>query len=117
MNDNWDIIYYQAPQSRGSPVYDFIESLDVKAKSKISNTLDLLEIYGIRLGLPHVRKLTETDLWELRVLGGNNIRIFYVTVTGRAFLLLHGFVKKKQKTERKEIKTALERWREYRSRK
>lgn len=116
MNENWNIIYYQKPKSSSSPVYDFIQSLDAKTQSKISNTLDLLEEYGIKLGMPHIKKLTGTDLWELRILGSDNIRLFYITVTGKNFLLLHGFLKKKEKTDRKEIKTAIDRFKEYRSR-
>ncbi|MDP3724165.1 MAG: type II toxin-antitoxin system RelE/ParE family toxin [bacterium] len=116
MDEGWNVVYYQASQSRTSPVYDFIESLDRKAQSKVSNSLDLLEKYGIQLGQPHVKKVTGTDLWELRILGSDSTRIFYVAVTGKNFLLLHGFRKKKQKTDQREIRTALERLREYRSR-
>ena len=101
-SEKWNIIYYEK-SDRNSPIYEFINNLDAKAKSKIINTIDLLEVYGIRLGLPHVKKVIGTDLWELRVLGGDSIRIFYVAVTDRTFLLLHGFIKKTQKAPRKEI--------------
>lgn len=116
MNDSWNIVYYQAPTQSSSPVYDFINDLDADTKSKVINTINLLESYGIRLGPPHAKKLVGTDLWELRILGQDNIRIFYIAVTGKNFLLLHGFNKKKQKTDRKEIETALARLKEYRSR-
>lgn len=116
MDESWSIIYYQAPQQTTSPVYDFINSLDANAKSKVINTINLLENYGIRLDPPHARKLTGTNLWELRMLGQDNIRIFYIAVTGKSFLLLHGFSKKKQKTDKKEIRTALARLNEYNSR-
>ena len=62
------------------------------------------------------KKITGTDLWELRILGSESIRIFYVAIIGKNFLLLHRFQKKKRKTDRKEIKTAEERLRDYRSR-
>ncbi len=112
----WVITYYQSPQNTKYPVYEFINTLDERAKSKVINTFDLLEEYGISLGLPHVKKLTGTELWELRILGQDNIRIFYITVQGKAFLLLHGFIKKKQKTDKKDIKVALDRLKDYRSR-
>ena len=117
MSDSWDIVYYQTPQSKVFPVYDFINSLDLKAKSKVINTINLLESYGTRLRLPHAKKLTGTDLWELRILGSDSIRILYVTVVDKKFLLLHGFLKKKQRIDAGEIKTALERLKEYSSRK
>ena len=116
MEEKWKIIYYQ--NAKGNfPASDFIQSLDAKTKSKIINTLDLLKEFGIKLGLPHAKKVTGTQLWELRILGSNNIRIFYVAAIGKTFILLHGFQKKKQKTERKEIKTAQERLRDYNIRK
>lgn len=113
MQELWRLTYYQ--NQRGSfPVYEFIEGLPVKAQAKVSNTFDLLGKYGITLGLPHVKKVEGTELWELRMLGEDNIRVFYVAVTGRKFLLLHGFVKKGQKTDKREIKIALQRLRKYR---
>ena len=111
--NNWKIIYYQVNNQGSSPVYDFIESLDFKSQAKISNTFDLLEKYGVNLGRPHVKKLKNYNLWELRILGGDNIRIFYVAIKDKKFLLLHGFFKKKQKTDTKEIKIALKRLNDY----
>ena len=68
-----------------------------------------MQEFGVTTGNPHIKKLTGTELWEIRILGQDNIRIFYVTITGRVFLLLHGFKKKKNKTPDKEIRTALNR--------
>lgn len=116
MDESWNIVHYQAPQQSSSPVYDFINGLDANAKSKVINTINLLENYGIRLGPPHTKKVIGTELWELRILGQDNIRILYIAVTGKNFLLLHGFNKKKQKTDKRELETALARLKEYRSR-
>jgi phage-related protein len=87
--------------------------LSPNAQAKISNTFDLLLEFGIRLGLPHVKKVVNTNLWELRIVGGDNIRIFYVASSGKKFLLLHGFVKKTQKTNKNELKTAIFRLKEF----
>lgn len=112
LGEGWKIDYYESP-SGNIPVYDFIEGLSPTAKSKVSNTLDLLMEYGIKLGSPHIKKVAGTELWELRILGGDSIRIFYITTSGRMFLLLHGFIKKSQKVPKKEIKIALARLNEY----
>jgi phage-related protein len=109
----WKIIYYRSHRGE-EPVYDFIESLNPTAQAKISNTFDLLSQFGTRVGLPHVKKVTGTDLWELRILGGDNIRIFYIPVCDRKFLLLHAFIKKTRKTDKKELKVALSRLSELR---
>ncbi len=111
----WKIKYYQSP-SGNEPVYRFIESLPIKTKAKIYNTFELLLEYGIQLGLPHVKKLASTPLWELRILGTNNIRVMYVALTEKTFLFLHGCIKKKQKTPIKDITTAVARFREYMAR-
>jgi len=115
INEKWNIVYYKNVSGE-YPVYDFIDKLEAKSKSKIINTIDLLEIYGIKLGAPHVKKVTGTGFWELRILGGDNIRILYIAITGRVFLLLHGFIKKVQKTPKREIKTAVMRLKDYRQR-
>lgn len=91
--------------------------MDTKTQNKIADVLDLLEEFGILVGPPHLKKVTGTPLWELRILGSDNIRIFYVAVVGRKFLLLHAFAKKKQKTDRREIKTAIERLKDFQFRK
>lgn len=72
-----------------------------------------METFGLEGGYPHVKKLAGTELWEYRILGSDNIRIFYISMTGKIFLILHGFKKKKQQTPRKEIKVAQERLQEY----
>ena len=115
MDQKWKIDYYKTINGK-SPVGDFLDALDAKAKSKVINSFDLLEEFGTRVGSPKVEKVQGTELWELRILGRDNIRIFYVAKSGKSFLLLHGFVKKKQKTDTKEIKTAQERLKDYNSR-
>jgi phage-related protein len=115
MEEQWKIELYKTLQG-DSPVRNFILSLELKAQSKVRDSIKLLQAFGIRLGLPHVKKLSGTDLWELRIVGSDSIRILYIAVTGKTFLLLHGFKKKKDKTPPKEIKIAEERLAEHRAR-
>lgn len=116
MEGKWKIEMYE--NTRGEkPVEEFMDSLETKTRLKVISAIELLETFGLEGGYPHVKKLTGTDLWEYRILGSDNIRIFYVAVTGKVFLILHGFKKKKQKTPTKEIRTAEERLREYLMRK
>lgn len=115
MGDKWSIKVYESP-SGDKPVEAFIKSLEEKARLKVSRTLDLLEAFGLEGAYPHVKKITNTSIWELRILGTDSIRVFYVTITGRIFLLLHGFKKKTQKTPSKEIAIAQRRLDDYQSR-
>ena len=115
MEERWKVILYKSPGG-DYPVQKFIDDLEIKAQSKVKDTIKLLQEFGIRLGLPHVKKLTGTQLWELRIVGGDSIRVLYVAVTGKKFVLLHGFKKKRQETPSKEIKIAKDRLAEYRLR-
>ncbi|HWY79737.1 MAG TPA: type II toxin-antitoxin system RelE/ParE family toxin [Candidatus Sulfotelmatobacter sp.] len=112
MSVKWIIEYFES-STGNKPVEEFINSLEEKAQVKIFRTFELLEEFGIRLGLPHVKKLTGTSLWELRILGSDSIRIFYIAKEQQTFLLLHAIKKKTQKTEKKEIKIANERLNEF----
>ncbi len=116
MSNEWKIEIYETTKEE-KPVEDFFDSLDKKTNLKIVRAFQLLETFGIEGGYPHIKKLTDTNIWEYRILGSDSIRIFYVTLTGKVFLVLHGFKKKKQKTPTKEIKIAKERLQEYTLRK
>ena len=106
------VIYYTTITGE-NPVSDFLDSLDDKQQSKLLRILTYIEKYGLQSVLPHVKKLTGTPFWEIRILGKDNIRVFYVSITGEEILALHGFIKKKQKTPPKEIETALNRFKDW----
>jgi phage-related protein len=111
----WSIEYYRSETGR-FPVAEFIDSLDAKSRAKIARTLDLLEEFGIDLGMPYARHL-EKQLWELRIRHGRNrYRIIYFLATGETFVLLHGFTKKTGPVPRIEIETAERRRHDYLSR-
>lgn len=100
---NFEIILFES--SRGErPVEQFAIFLDTKTRAKISNLLTLLEKHGLLLGMPYIRKM-QSNLYELRVRGKVQIRIFF-TIIGRNIILLHAFQKKSQKTPLKEIYVA-----------
>ncbi|MBI4304389.1 MAG: type II toxin-antitoxin system RelE/ParE family toxin, partial [Chloroflexi bacterium] len=72
----WNIQYYESASGK-RPVEELIDSLDVRSRARIGRTLDLLEEFGISLGMPYARHL-EKQLWELRVRHGKNrYRIIY----------------------------------------
>ena len=111
----WGIKYYLSEAGR-SPVEEFIDSLDAAAKARVARTLDLLEEFGIELGMPYARHL-EKHLWELRVRHGRSrYRIIYFLVTRQTFVLLHGFTKKTGPVPRSDMETAERRRDDYLSR-
>jgi len=67
---------------------------------------DLMQEFGSNLGLPHTRAMS-SGLFELRIKGQEGIgRVFYCTLVGQRILMLHGFIKKSQKTPLKELRIA-----------
>ena len=116
VNDKWKVIYFETSSGK-SPVFEFIQDFEMKTRARITSTIDLLIEHGINLGLPYSKKLIGSNLWEIRVLGTNNLRIFYIAIINKQFLLLHGFKKKKQKTDKREIIIAEKRLSEYLKRK
>ena len=109
--DKTTVQYYLTADGE-SPVKEFIESLSKQQKAKIFRIFLTIQTYGLLAILPHTKKLSGTPLWEIRVLGKDNIRILYVTVEKETVFVLHGFIKKKQKTPQKEIAFALSRYKE-----
>ncbi|MCD6232963.1 type II toxin-antitoxin system RelE/ParE family toxin [bacterium] len=84
----------------------FIESLQKITIAKVLRTIDLLEEFGSNLGMPHTKKIT-ARLFELRIQGAQEIRIFYTFHKSEVYLL-HGFIKKSKRTPKREIRTALQ---------
>jgi phage-related protein len=82
----------------------FIESLTEKEIAKVIRTIELLEEFGNKLGMPHSRHMDD-GLLELRVRGKREIRIFYCFNKNKV-ILLHACVKKTQTTPEKELSKA-----------
>jgi phage-related protein len=71
-----------------------------------------MEIYGPDLGMPHTRAMGG-GLFELRLKAAEGIaRVFYCTLVGRRIVMLHQFIKKSEKTPRKELEIAKRRMKE-----
>jgi len=104
----WRVNYYK-DQNGKKPVEEWIDTLDVKLKVKIFRAFELLEEFNLNLKAPYVKPL-EDKLYELRVKDSKGIyRIIYFSYTNRQFIMLNGFVKKTQKTPKKEIALAYKR--------
>ena len=106
------IILYETLDGNCS-VADFLKGLPTKHHAKALRNLELLEEFGQHLQggfITHIRG----NIWELRIsFAGDISRILYFIPDGKTIILLHGFIKKKQKTPNKEIEIALKRMKEY----
>jgi len=105
----YKIKYYA--ENKKSPVIEFIKEQSPKEKAKILREIELLEEFGLFLGMPHIKKLKGyDDLWELRIKHSSNIfRILFLNYHDGIFVLLHAFRKKSNKTPQREIDIALNR--------
>jgi phage-related protein len=114
---NWTIEYFCKTDGR-APVGEFIDSLSDEAQAKALFVIDLLQMKGIFLREPYVKKIQGIDkLFELRfTVKGTIFRIFFFPVTERKFILLHGFIKKSDKTPQREIDIAVKYMRTYQQR-
>jgi len=101
--------YWYTTLSGRSPVENEIDKLPIPDQAKIYAYIRTLEQEGYRLGTPFVKTI-DGSLKELRIpVSPGQYRIFYFFYAGEDFYLLHGFLKKTQKTPLKEIETAKKR--------
>jgi phage-related protein len=106
------VVFFRTPAGR-EPVRDWLLDLDKEDRKVIGEDVKLVQ-FRWPLGMPLVRKL-EPDLWEVRThLSGGSIAWLLFTVEGQEMALLHGFVKKSQKTPQHELNTARERRNQWR---
>ena len=104
----YKIFFYQDSTGH-QPVKEYIRELEAgKSKdnriklNKIRDYMKILEIHGTRAGEPFVKHL-EGEIWELRPLRD---RILFAAWVNDSFVLLSHFMKKTQKTPKREIEKA-----------
>ena len=94
-----------------SPVYEFLNDLDVSVCSEAYRLLDLLEQYGHFLAMP-VAKPIGGGLWELRLTGRPQIRMLYGFCEGVPVVVL-ALQKQRSALSLVAIALAGKRFREY----
>ena len=114
--DKFTVVFYDLPDG-SEPVKDFLLQLPVKMRAKIILTISLLEENGTALREPYSKPVGD-GIFELRTKFGSDItRVMYFFYVGRKIILTNGFVKKDQKTPKREIERAKRYQAEYCSRK
>lgn len=102
----WTIVYYS------QRVQEEIYNLPANIGVRYLRMAEMLIEFGPNLGMPHTRAMGD-GLFELRVKGKEGIaRVFYCTLIGQRIVMLHSFVKKTDKTPRRELEIARRRQRE-----
>ena len=102
----WDIKYFN------SKLEQQILALPDGLLARYLRLTDLMLEFGPNLGPPHTKSFGNA-LFELRIKSKEGIaRVFFCTKSGRKIIMLHVFIKKTQKTPKKEINIAKSRMKE-----
>ena len=105
------VVFYKEEGSENEPVKEWLYSLDKNCRKIIGKDMRTVQL-GWPLGMPLVRSLGD-KLWEIRFSLPNNIaRIIFKMIQGE-MILLHGFIKKTQKTPSEDIQIAKKRAKKY----
>jgi phage-related protein len=100
---SWEIQFYETPRGE-RPVEIFMDDLDISTRTKTARAVKLLAQYGSRLTMPHSKKVS-SKLFELRIRGVVELRIFYTFLIDEVYLL-HMYQKKSQKLPKRELEVA-----------
>ena len=102
---NYNIIMYRKNNGE-KPVKKFLDGLNVKTKARVMRMIKILKDNGIQLREPYSKNLGD-GIFELRIQQGNDrARVLYFFMQGNNIILTNGFMKKTQKTPKKELEKA-----------
>jgi len=98
-----EVVFYRTVAGK-EPVREWLKSLPREDRRTIGIDLKTVQ-FGWPLGMPLVRKL-ESGIWEVRSSLDRRIARVLFTTIGDRMVLLHGFIKKAQKTPAGDIELA-----------
>ena len=100
------VVFYKT-DGGNEPVREWLKGLKREDRKSIGEDIKTVQ-FGWPLGMPLIRKV-EPGVWEVRSSISQGIARVLFTVEGHTMMLLHGFIKKSQKTPRTELRTAHQR--------
>ena len=98
-----EVVFYRTAAGK-EPVREWLQQLPKADRRSIGIDLKTVQ-FGWPLGMPLVRKL-EPGIWEVRSDLDRRIARVLFTVADEDMVLLHGFIKKSQKTPTVDIERA-----------
>jgi len=100
------VVFYRT-ETGNEPVREWLKGLEREDRKAVGQDVKTAQ-YGWPLGMPLIRKL-EPGLWEVRSHIAQGIARVIFTVDDGVMVLLHGFVKKSQRTPPGDLRTARQR--------
>ena len=100
-------VNFYATQQGNEPVREWLKSLSSLDRKRIGEDIKTVQ-FGWPLGMPLVKHLDE-GIWEVRVNLSKNIARVLFVLDKSSMVLIHGFIKKQQKTLRSDLDLAKDR--------
>ncbi|MBU3617103.1 type II toxin-antitoxin system RelE/ParE family toxin [Polynucleobacter sp. JS-Polo-80-F4] len=98
-----DVCFFKT-ETNNEPVRSWLQLQTVKDKKRIGEDIKTVQ-FGWPLGMPLVRHI-DGEIWEIRCrLSGGIARILFV-LENSTMILIHGFMKKQQKTPKQDLDLA-----------
>jgi len=99
----WAITYYS------EKVRKMIDKWPAGIRAYYARITERMMLYGPNLGMPFTRAMGD-GLFEIRAHGKEGIgRAFFCTIVGNRIVVLHGVIKKTEKTPKRDLEIARKR--------
>ena len=100
-------VRFFATDAGSEPVREWLKGLSAQDRKTIGEDIKTVQ-FGWPLGMPLVDHI-EGDIWEVRIKLDNRIARVLFVIDKHTMILLHGFIKKSQRTPKPEIDLAKQR--------
>ena len=100
-------VKFFATEAGSEPVREWLKDLSAQDRKTIGEDIKTVQ-FGWPLGMPLVDHI-EGDIWEVRIKLDNRIARVLFVIVNKTMILLHGFIKKDQKTPKPGLDLAKQR--------
>ena len=108
-------VNFFATEAGSESVREWLKDLSAQDRKTIGEDIKTVQ-FGWPLGMPLVDHI-EGGIWEVRIKLDNRIARVLFVIVNKTMILLHGFIKKDQKTPKPELDLAKQRLKTLRGKK
>lgn len=108
-NPSFEVTFF-SPDGINSPIIGYLEELSTDNPQMFKKALqNLIKLPVLHATLTNIKpfKQGKFKCWELRIQSQSNICRFFYQVKEPNIIVIHGFTKKTQKTDSRDINTAI----------
>jgi len=107
-------VYFYETEHGNEPVRQWLQLQSAANKKRIGEDIKTVQ-FGWPLGMPLVKHL-DSDIWEVRIHLSKSIARVLFVLDKNSMVLVHGFIKKQQKTLKSDLDLAKDRVKKLRRR-